>query len=74
MSHLAELNGIEAKDFNIVDKKIVESLVSSYNYDELVLSTLDKPNKNTTFTLSGELPKILLDYNRDKTKIIELLK
>jgi|21_taG_2_1085346.scaffolds.fasta_scaffold00062_24 glycosyltransferase domain-containing protein len=73
LSHLAELNGIESKDFNIVDKKIVESLVSSYNYDELVLSTLDKPNKNTTFVLSGTLPEISLDYGRDKIKILELL-
>ena len=70
---MAELNGVNPKDFDVIDRKIVKSLVSSYDYDELVLSTLDKPNKNTTFKLSGELPKISLDYNLEKQKIMKSL-
>jgi len=70
LKHLAELNGIKPKDFNVVDKKIVESLVSSYDYDELILSVLDKPDKNTSFDLTGVLPEILLDYQKDRNVLL----
>jgi len=73
ISHLAELNGIEPKDFDVVDKKIVESIISSYDYDSLVLSVLTEPTEKTSFTLSGELPEILLNYGKDRQKIIESL-
>tara|TARA_R110001583_G_scaffold167723_1_gene320518 strand:- start:43 stop:1080 length:1038 start_codon:yes stop_codon:yes gene_type:complete len=70
VGHLAELNAIKPKDFNIVDKKVVESVLSSYDYDELILSVLNKEDKNISFDLSGVLPEISLDYKKDRATIL----
>ena len=60
LTHLKELNNYD-EDITELKDNIIKN---SYNYDDLVLSILDKPDINTSFNLT-EIPNINLDYDND---------
>ena len=65
LTHLKELNNYDEDITELKDN----ILKNSYNYDDLVLSILDKPDINTSFNLSVAIPDINLDYRNDINKI-----